>query len=321
MRTVFDNAMCAHVWAQQTQYEGRSHNGNLYFRERTIFSYGPHFPLASFVDAPDGSRVVFINSRSYSISTQGHKSDVWRAIDYGRGLTVFAVPDPSSRDHEGNLRRWEAEAVEAFQRADEPRRKRTRERNLEAANAILETAERYAATFGIKWKWAGADKLAAKWAREARAAQRRAEALAAQRAEEARVQLEAQRQRDAEAFVEWSRGERDYCPRSYAVDERGSVYMRVNGDELETSMGASVPLAHAVKAFRFIRMCRERGEGFKANGRVIRVGHFTVSEITPQGDMRAGCHSFTWERIAEIAEAVGVADAAPSAEAVEVRAQ
>ena len=38
MANVFSNSMVAHVWAQQTQSEGRSNNGNLYFEGPCIYS-------------------------------------------------------------------------------------------------------------------------------------------------------------------------------------------------------------------------------------------------------------------------------------------
>ena len=59
-RTVFDNSMVAHVWAQQGQDFGRSNNGNLYFEGPTIFSYGSHFPIASFTDLRVGARRVVL---------------------------------------------------------------------------------------------------------------------------------------------------------------------------------------------------------------------------------------------------------------------
>lgn len=49
MKTVFDNRMVAHVWAQRTQAYGRSSNGQFYFEAGTLFSYGSHYIVAKFV--------------------------------------------------------------------------------------------------------------------------------------------------------------------------------------------------------------------------------------------------------------------------------
>ena len=85
MRRVFKNhdEVC-HVWAQQTQSEGRA--GNIFFRDKSIYSYGCHFEMARFVD----TETVFITSRGYSVSTAKHLGLVRRAV---RHKTVFTVPD------------------------------------------------------------------------------------------------------------------------------------------------------------------------------------------------------------------------------------
>lgn len=98
--------------------------------------------------------------------------------------------------------------------------------------------------------------------------------------------------------------------------DSGGAALRVRGDMLETSHGASVPLEHAVKAFRFIKLCRERNEAFHRNGRTIRVGHFQVDSISPSGDFKAGCHSFTWPEVEKAAKAAGVFDCPADAAAV-----
>lgn len=84
MKTVFDNGMTAHVWAQATQSYGRSNNnGNVYFEGPTLFSYGPHFvtgfliPTATPADYFGGCDIALtlITGDSYSVSTSGHVSD------------------------------------------------------------------------------------------------------------------------------------------------------------------------------------------------------------------------------------------------------
>lgn len=115
----------------------------------------------------------------------------------------------------------------------------------------------------------------------------------------------------------WLAGERNGW---HGSDETGGALMRVAGDMLETSQGASVPLAHAVKAFRFIKACRESGKSWQRNGQTIRVGHFQVDSIDSAGNFRAGCHSFNWPEVERVAKLAGVFDAAPSAEAIETKA-
>ena len=94
--------------------------------------------------------------------------------------------------------------------------------------------------------------------------------------------------------------------------------MRIRGDTLETSQGASVPLAHAIKVFRFVKLCRERGQAWHRNGKTVRVGHFQVDSIDAAGNFKAGCHDFTWPEVERVARLAGVADSEASAAAVEV---
>lgn len=98
--------------------------------------------------------------------------------------------------------------------------------------------------------------------------------------------------------------------------ESGGAAIRIVGDNLETSHGASVPLAHAIKAFRFVKLVRQRGVDWQRNGKTIRVGHFQIDRIAANGDFVAGCHKFTWPEIERAAALAGVADMAPDDSAV-----
>jgi hypothetical protein len=89
VKRVFANDMVAHVWAQQTQDEGRSSNGNFYFDGDTLYSYGRHFAVARFTGRMvDGQRVVLTNSGSYSVTTSGHMNDMRRALARSRRCQV-----------------------------------------------------------------------------------------------------------------------------------------------------------------------------------------------------------------------------------------
>lgn len=101
----------------------------------------------------------------------------------------------------------------------------------------------------------------------------------------------------------------------------GGVYLRargvvqdsngaITGGELQTSRGAAVPLTHALRAFRFLKLCREKGEGWKANGKTLSVGHFRIDSVTPEGDFTAGCHYIEWAEVAALAARLGVQELA-----------
>ena len=98
-------------------------------------------------------------------------------------------------------------------------------------------------------------------------------------------------------------------------DDSGAIVAGV----LETSQGASVPLTHALRAFRFLKLCRDAGKEWRANGKTLPVGHFRIDMIDAAGNFRAGCHSIAWQEVAALAARLGVADLAP-ADTTEARA-
>jgi hypothetical protein len=100
VKRVFDYPQCAHVWAQQTQQDGRSPKGQMYFHGDTIFSYGAHYPIARYTDATlNGARVVLFNSEKNSPTTGTHKDCVKRALR-GLNVRVFEVPNVTERHYD-----------------------------------------------------------------------------------------------------------------------------------------------------------------------------------------------------------------------------
>lgn len=74
-----------------------------------------------------------------------------------------------------------------------------------------------------------------------------------------------------------------------------------DGKDVQTSQGASVPVAHARRLFGFVARCRAEGREFTPNGHTERVGSFKVAHVAPNGDLRVGCHSFEWAEIERFA--------------------
>jgi len=123
----------------------------------------------------------------------------------------------------------------------------------------------------------------------------------------------------AEKLAAWFNGAPGPCPIRKAPS--GGAYLRIRGDQVETSEGAQVPLAHAIRAFKVAKALREKHydsanpdspankrDVWKSNGRVVRVGHFTVDAIQANGSFRAGCHFLAWPDIERAALAAGVFD-------------
>lgn len=136
---------------------------------------------------------------------------------------------------------------------------------------------------------------------------------------QARIATALETARYADESVRVAKWEAGHGPASLA-NYGGPIALRIKGDVLQTSRGAEVPLAHAVRVFRFLRYCREHGKGWQANGRTLPVGHFRVDSVTAEGDFRAGCHSVTFAAVERAARAAGLWETVTAAVTTEGKA-
>jgi hypothetical protein len=328
----------AHRWAQMNKNLNVS--GYAMFADGySIFSHGRHFEIARWVEttpqradeAQAPTMAVLFTARDYSVSTSKHKSYTRRAIR--SSATVYTIPpefwpihgnaanvtekqkrDANASAAKGALAWYEAQALESYAKA--ARARSNGPWLIQQAERQLDEAADFARSFGVKFVRPDLDGLKA-----------RAEKRAAETAKATRKANKLRKEREAAALAEqrelqalWLAGDTSQRRLGYFTAPDGSAYVRrsPDGESLETSQGASVPWEHALKAFRFIKLCRERGEAFHTNGRTVRVGHYQVSEITARGDMVAGCHRFKWEVMEALAIKEGVAGFAASSEAVSV---
>jgi hypothetical protein len=83
MKKVFSNTSeVVHVFAQQTQSEGRNQSGSIYFRDNRIYSYGSHYLLGEFIN----DETIIINDYGYSVTTSKHINELRNAT---RQYNVF----------------------------------------------------------------------------------------------------------------------------------------------------------------------------------------------------------------------------------------
>lgn len=90
MKTVFDTKEIFHVYASQSQYEGRTAQRSVFFRDRMIFSYGEHFPLGIFWPGLD---IIFVNADKYSVTTTRHQSNLRTAIPSAISVVPLGTAD------------------------------------------------------------------------------------------------------------------------------------------------------------------------------------------------------------------------------------
>lgn len=105
--------------------------------------------------------------------------------------------------------------------------------------------------------------------------------------------------RNQERIALWRNGERVYLPLSGAL-------LRINGSEIETSLGARFPIEHAKKAFPLIKACHDNNKSFTPNGHAIHLGHYQLSSVDSSGNVVAGCHRVAWIEIELMAAQLGL---------------
>jgi len=278
--------MVAHLWAHKSQDFARNPGHNFYFHGDTIYSYGSHFPVARHVSRKGNSAVLF-TTRSYSSTTAGHKCMVEGAC---RHLTVFHVADVNTTEPRKQFAEYRAAYMALVGKYAKARQRKPE--ILAGLRDLVSEANQYAEFFGLRARLTLPDDLTGMIA----------ECQAIEKREKTRKQREEAKQaREAlERVQKWVDGESDYCP-SY-----GPIRLRVKGDELQTTRGARVPLAHAVKAFRVIKRLHDKGQAYQRNGHTIHLGHFALDSVDSAGNVRAGCHEVAWEEIARVATLAGV---------------
>lgn len=282
MRKVLRNhdEVC-HVWAQQTQAEGKA--GNIFFEGPRIYSYGRHFEMARFVD----SETVFITARGDSVSTARHLSLVRSAV---RHKTVFTVPDFNY--HLDNVRYLIEKARYHFDKAKRARKYPDWE--IRSGRETVETTRAYITKFQVQvpdshvelWQALHTDT----YLNSEVQATLLAKAHAAQAAErEATKQAQLAREREeAERLEQWVRGELDWGRFS-------AMRLRVKEDNVQTTHGASVPIIEARKLYRALKA------GMNIEGQ--QVGYYRVTRVT-ESELVIGCHNIPLSEVERIAPEV-----------------
>ena len=282
MRRVLKNhdEVC-HVWAQQTQSEGRA--GNIFFEGKSIYSYGHHFEMARFVD----EETVFITTRGYSVSTAKHLSLVRQAV---RHKTVFTVPDFNY--HPDNVRYLIEKARDHFDKAK--RARKFADWEIRSGRESVETTRAYITKFQVQvpdshvelWQALHTDTYLNGEVQAALLAKARAAQVAEREAtKQARLKREAE---EAAQLAKWVAGELSYGRFS-------AMRLRVKEGEVQTTHGARVPVIEARKLYRAIKA------GLDVVGQ--QVGYYKVTRVT-DSELVIGCHNIPMSEVERIAPEV-----------------
>lgn len=335
-RYVYPTDEIAHLWMHKTQDEARNPQNNFYFNGDTIYSYGSHFPIARHVEHK-GNAAVLYTTDSYGPTTGKHLNHVRMAIpgsipvfrvpdpnrDIKRQLEYHRArfSDARGRLLEAKNKRDRVKAYKAVQVAQRDARVFAqffgyRDRfnlllpksfghtiadldNQEREYDLQSQARSEAAQKAADTRW---ELQMARW--EQRNAQ-----YAAQREQERveREQRAALLKENAEYFKQaWRDGAtsitidgKDYPVPSYLGDEGEEfpVLLRIEGDEVKTSLGARIPVTHARLGLKLVQRCRNTKTEYVRKGHTIHLGHYAIDKVDAEGNVTAGCHYVTYEEI------------------------
>mgnify|MGYP003633124848 FL=1 len=102
MKKVFQSTSeTIHVFAQQTQHEGRNSSSSVYFRDNKIYSFGSHYLLGEYINP----ETIVINDFGYSVSTSKHISELNQATNHKEQFFTSSICINSvENDIKGNLK-------------------------------------------------------------------------------------------------------------------------------------------------------------------------------------------------------------------------
>lgn len=311
----------AHIWANNPELNIKCKNA--FVENKAIYSYGYHYPMAVLL----GDEIAVLNDVASTHTTNRHRSVVFGAVSHKQRFLVnntellkqIIVTQAQHncdyfKQNKETLKTFlenyiKSQLVNAANNAAKRKKPDLIRRELSVGIRYYNDACAIAAFFNIK--------ISTKIHNQAKRLQENStEVIAIHKKEleaEAKKRAKIQAERDKEkmqvalsVLPSWLEGaELDYKERD-AIFSAPSQFLRIKGEEIETSRGATFPIEHAKKAFSFVVACRNSGKTWHKNGQQIRVGHFNLNSIDKHGNVVAGCHKVAFEAIEPIAKKLGL---------------
>jgi hypothetical protein len=277
MKTVYsNNSEVCHVWANNTDLNAIGRASNILFEGDTIYSYWKHFILGKkFIH--EGREITFLNTKSYSNSTSKHQNHLRQAVN---GL-VFSINFPNNScfelGHLGQVRRDLEEEIKGL--IKKQLRARSNDYYIREINSKASLITRLNQSFPDIVNPINLNEI-----KDYQKASLYARDLNNSREEREQAKQAKKVEKEKEYLSQWLNG--NWSGQLYNLP----IYLRFNGNYIETSHGAKVPTLQALKLLKDIR------EGKDCKG--IKIGNYTVIETTLDY-VKIGCHIIKWEIINE----------------------
>jgi hypothetical protein len=270
MKKVNNPQETAHLFATQSQIEAYTPTRNLYFYDKSIYSYGSHFCIAKFVD----SKTLLFTERTYSNTTAKHISVVSYATSH---INKIYCSNPNG-SHENNFNVWlniAEHLTQKLSRANKP------EIYISQLQQIENKANIYANYFNIAIPETLQSVLKVTTKTEILAyMENKAELIKAEKI----AKEKALKKEHTTNLKKWRNFE---MGRLYQRD--GFDYLRKNNEQFETSQGVKIPTEIGLKLYKNLSNLNQ-GDKFL---------DYTVGEITKQF-ICIGCHKITFKEINNI---------------------
>jgi len=295
MRTVFNNHdQVAHIWASQSQNEGRA--GNIFFEGPVIYSYGHHFPIAKFT--LEFGEVVLFTNRGYSNSTAKHKGIVSRAIPSNYLIVYCKNPDWTI---ESNINDWAEQVTQARNQFIIKKHKISRGNLALKLQGLIAEARTFCHVVNApipEWAVLSDDERNSLEYINARAIE------LAQKREARREALRIEQTRKASERIEkWLNGESTYTGDFYLLD----TMLRLSGDQVETSRGAFIPIQDAINLYPMLVKAKQSGKTLDFGLHTVKIGNYQFRSFDGEV-LTIGCHSIKWDQVSNIAKQLNLAN-------------
>jgi hypothetical protein len=269
MKTVYNNDMVCHIWANQSQDNARNHNNSLFFEGRQLYSYRRSFKIGEIITAPNGEDWYFINHNKYSNTTAKHIRAAHKAMHCPNFIFVNMQHSMWGMCYFNAANAYKAHEYVRLQIENylfDQKKSRVYSWQISSARMLHEKYVRLCIAWGI-------DHTPLENMAHYDAAIEKAQKIG----EKHRQKKEKEKQNDTENLTKWLKHE--YNQMLYNVP----VHLRISRDEqsIETTRGASVPVPHALRLWDMI----QKGEHILGQ----RIGHFTANSVN-EDRIRIGCH-------------------------------
>lgn len=286
MRKVLrSSAEVFHYFANNVQPEGVS--GNVRFDGTTLYSY--RLPIARrFGAVGESVQTVLIHEPNSTMTTNSHIRSVRYAFSGLMVKILYAFSVTSLNDHMRHARLEVEAALRTIAKSTSLTRDGRMARLLDDIKNYNEAAKVLAAELGVtpelikapEFSEAEMSKMRAEYKAE------RARVVAAKKAaiEERRADYEAR-------ITDWKAGASN---RLYSTDRDFQVALRVYENEVQTSMGARIPVSHAKRLWPVIEAVRAGTGTFEPGA---PVGVYKLTRINKDGSVVVGCHNIPYSEI------------------------